>query len=155
MLRALWWIGFGAAAIWAQTLLPGVDFLAAGLVFSFQEEGHGRALLLALIFGLLQEGMGSQPFGASVLWYWFLYLLVSLGQYIFQPRSTPFAALLGLTLGLLHLLQTYAMATLAVKAVPLDRVLLESLLQAVVFPLEWLLVDRLYPARMRGHGQPV
>ncbi len=155
MLRTLWWLGFSVAGVWAQTLLPGVDFLAAGLVFSFQEEGRGRALILALVFILLQEGMGSQPFGASVLWYWFLLLLVSLGQYIFQPRSAPFATLLGLVLGLLHFLQTYAMATLAVKAVPLDRVLVESLLQAVAFPLEWLLVDRLYPARLRSHDQPV
>lgn len=155
MLRALWWIGFSVAGIWAQTLLPGVDFLAAGLVFSLQEEGRGRALLLAFAFILLQEGMGSQPFGATVLWYWLLYLLVSLGQYIFQARSTPFAALLGLTLGLLHFLQTYATATLAVKAVPVDRVIVESLLQALIFPLEWLCVDWLYPARLRSHDQPV
>ncbi|MCM0755763.1 hypothetical protein M7784_10960 [Desulfovibrio aminophilus] len=155
MLRALWWAGFAAAGVWAEALVPGVDFLAPGLVFSLQVEGRARALVLALAWVLLQEGLGSQHFGASVIWYWALYLLVSLGQDYFQPRSLPFMTLLGLVMGLLHFLQTYAMATLSVKGVPLDRVIWESMIQVVVFPSIWFLVDRFYPARLRDDGQPV
>lgn len=155
MLRALWWALFIVAALWAQRLVPGVDFLAAGLAVSLQNESRARSVFLAVIFVLIQEGVGSQPFGAALLWYWILALLYSLGGWLFQARSLPFMALLGLALGLTHFLLTFAMATLAVKGVPFDRVLNESLLQAVAFPVEWALADRAYPASLRDNGQPV
>lgn len=155
MLRLLWWALFTVSALWAQRLVPGVDFLAAGLAVSLQNETRTRSLVLAAIFVLLQEGVGSQPFGSALLWYWTLVLLQSLGGWLFQARSLPFMALLGLALGLTHFLLTFAMATLAVKGVPFDRVVSESLAQAVIFPLEWYLLDRAWPAKLRDDGQPV
>jgi hypothetical protein len=89
MLRALWWAGFAAVGIWAEAFVPGVDFLAPGLVFSLQTEGRARALTLALAWVLLQEGMGSQHFGASVIWYWALYLLRQPGPRLL-PAQEPF-----------------------------------------------------------------
>jgi hypothetical protein len=68
MRRIVWWMGFTACGIWAQSHVPGVDFLVPGLILSLQVEKASQTVWLGLVWLLLQEGMGSLPFGFGLLW---------------------------------------------------------------------------------------
>ena len=55
-IRAIfWWGTYTILAVWVQKVVPGVDFLAPGIVLSMQEEAGHRTLWLAFIWILLQE----------------------------------------------------------------------------------------------------
>ncbi|MDD4951370.1 MAG: hypothetical protein PHV85_02355 [Desulfovibrionaceae bacterium] len=151
MFKALWWTAFVLAGIWAQSFLPGVDLLAAGLVVCLQDEDWLAALWLGLALIFVQEGVGSLAFGYSILWYGGLGLLYFLGRRAFEPESVLFMCLLGAGLGLLHVLCAMASGLLQGIELPLRRLALEAVLQAAVFPVEWLALGRVFPDRLRRH----
>lgn len=116
--------------------MPGVDFLAPGLIIALQEEKPRVVVWLALIWVLLQEGVGSLVFGSVILSYSALVFIYFLGHWIFEAKSFLFMIFLGLCLGALHFLLLPIVGTLQELYIPTNRILLESLLQALFFPLE-------------------
>lgn len=154
-LRALiWWIGYIIAAIWAQKLLPGVDFLVPGLVVAMQERPGGRAFLLGLVFILLQEGMGGLSFGYGIAWYGSLLVLFQFGRWLFDVRSFLFMCLLGLAMGALHPLLTVGLMSLESLRPPMDRLLVEGALQALIFPAAWWLTAQIFPEGLKVDDSP-
>jgi hypothetical protein len=149
LIALLWWSAFTVAGVWAQRTLPGVDFLAPGIVLSMQKQAGRRTLWLALIWLLLLEGMGNLPFGYGLAWYSLLAAFYAMGRGLFEARSIAFMCLLGLAMGVLHPLLTYSLASLANLKVEMDVLFMEGALQAVLFPLVWLVADNFFPKTLR------
>jgi hypothetical protein len=135
--------------------VPGVDFLAPGIVLSMQERAGYRTAWLALIWMLLLEGMGNLPFGYGLAWYGLLMAFYIMGRWLFEARSVAFMCLLGIGLGVLHPLLTYSLASLANLTVDMRPLAMEGAVQAVVFPLVWLLADKLFPRTLRQDVKPL
>lgn len=155
MYGLVWWTGYTIVGIWLQFFVPGVDFLAPGLVISMQEHGGGRTFWLAALWILLQEGMGSLSFGYGIAWYGALVLMYMAGRWLFESKSVLFMILLGVGLGALHVLLVWAMASLELMSVPMRRVLLEGLAQMAAFPVFWAMADRMFPKRLRVDERPL
>ena len=94
----LYWLGFTCLAVWTQFFLRGVDMLAVGLLVSLQEEESGRTFWLALVWVLMQEGMGSLAGGPVGLLYASFTGVYFLGRWLFSPKSLVFVCLLGVVL---------------------------------------------------------
>ncbi len=155
-IRAIfWWGTYTILAVWVQKVVPGVDFLAPGIVLSMQEEAGHRTLWLAFIWILLQEGMGNLPFGYGVAWYGLLAMFYIIGRWLFEARSILFMCLIGVGLGVLHPLLTYGLASLGNLTVPLYPSILEGVVQAFVFPVVWVIADRLFPKKLRQDVRPL
>lgn len=155
LFAVLWWATYTAIGVWAHRTIPGIDFFAPGLILSLQEHGGQRSALLALIWILLIEGMGSLPFGYGLAWYGLLTTMFFMGRWLFEGRSILFMGILGLGLGVLHPVLTWGLSSLANLRVVMEPVILEGAVQAVAFPAIWLLADNLFPKRLRQDARPL
>ena len=135
--RITFWVVFTLCGLWLQNIVPGVDFLAPGLILAMQEEKWTVPLWLGVLWLFLQEGTGSLPFGASLLWYGALAGLYFFGHCLFEARNFLFVFILGASLGAMHFLLIGVMVLLQDQTVPVERLLTESALQALIFPVEW------------------
>lgn len=155
MLGLIWWTIYILVAVWAQHVLPGLDFLAPGFIVSLQEDRGPATIWLAVVFILLQEGMGTLFFGSGLLNYSMLALAFFMGRMLFDSRSATLVVLLGLVIGVCHTLFSLMTLRLEGMLVPLDRLLLESLAQAVITPLLWYVVHVLFPKGLRRDERTV
>ena len=137
-----------------QSLMPGVDFLAPGLILSLQENKPRHTVALGILWLLIQEGTGSLAFGTVILWYGVLIGIFFFGHWLFEARSFLFVVLLGGCLGVLHFGLMHVMTQLQDWQAPPGRVLMESVIQAVVFPIEWGLLYAIYN-QLPHNGQDV
>ncbi len=153
MLAALWWFVFTVCGIWCQALVPGVDFFAPGMVISLRWQKPGVTIALTIIWMAIQEGAGGLAFGYGILWYATLFALLTLGRWLLDPGSLQFQALLGVALGLAHFLLLYLMAVLEMRAFPVQRILMECLLQALIYPVLWYVAENLFPERLKRHEE--
>ena len=151
----LFWLTFTIIAIWGQYLLPGTDFLAAGLVVSMQEQDRGRTLWLAVPWILLQEGMGNLAFGVMPMLYGALAIAFYCGRWLFEARNILFICLLGLFSGASQAWLTLTMAGLQGVAPDRGALLAAALLQALLFPLLWYLAQKTYARFVTRHAQRV
>jgi hypothetical protein len=135
--RMVFWSVFTLSGIWMQSFMPGIDFLAPGLILSLQEEKIRTAVVLGLLWLLIQEGTGSLAFGTVILWYGVLTALFFFGHWLFEAKNFIFMVILGACLGVLHFVLMNVMAQLQDWRLILGRVFLEGVIQAVVFPVEW------------------
>ncbi len=149
MQTVLWWAAFTFVAIWAQKVLPGVDFMAPGLLLCIQLDKRKYIFWLILIWSLIQDGVGGLPFGYSIIWYSSILILYRCGAMFFDVQSMMFALLCGGVLGLLHPALTGMMSMLADMAWVADRYVVEGIIQALIFPVEWLLLKYIYPVRFK------
>lgn len=152
--RLTFWAVFTLAGLWMQSFMPGVDFLAPGLILSLQEEKPRTTVILGIIWLLLQEGSGSLAFGTVVLWYGVLAALFFFGHWLFEAKNFLFMIILGACLGVLHFGLMNVMTQLQDWRVPPGRVLLEAVVQAVVFPVQWGLAYIIYN-HLPHNGQDV
>lgn len=153
-LAVLWWSAYTVVGIWMQMLVPGVDFLAPGLVLSLQEGGGPVTVLLMLVWVFLQEGMGNLPFGYAIAWYGMLILLYVSGRWLFEARSVSFMCLLGLAMGVLHPLLVDALMSLDSMDSPFHLSMVEGVMQAITFPIVWALAAWLFPKRLKLDDSP-
>jgi hypothetical protein len=155
LLALFWWGGYTVLGVWAQRTVPGVDFLAPGIVLSMQEEAGKRTALLALVWILLLEGAGNLPFGYGLAWYGLLAAAYFAGRWLFEARSYLFMALLGLWAGLLHPVLVYGVASLASLKVVMEPLWIQGLIQAATFPVIWFFADYFFPKRLRQDVRPL
>lgn len=150
MFGFVWWALYCLLAVWFQFFFPGLDFLAAGLVVSMQEERWWRSTVW--FFGaavLLQDGMGSLSFGYGLAWYGVLALFFQLGRRFFDPRSLGLMILMGIFLGWLHFTLTFSLIRLEGMNFSLHHVVWESVTQSVLFPVLWFMVHKSFPERLK------
>ncbi len=138
--RLAFWTVFTLSGMWLQSFMPGVDFLAPGLILSLQEEKPRTTVILALCWLFIQEGTGSLAFGTVVLWYGVLAALFFFGHWLFEAKNFLFMIILGASLGVLHFGLMHVMTQLQDWRMDLGRTLMEGVFQAVLFPLEWGLI---------------
>lgn len=145
----IWWTCFTAAAICLQTLVPGLDALAVGLIILLQERDYKNMLWLLPLFVLLQEGMGTRPFGGVIVWYVAVIVLFKLGRWLFEVENFVFVFLLSGCLGAAYYGVSWLMAPLQNLPFNMQDMLDKSLIQALFMPFAWrfLIMTRQWTTR--------
>lgn len=134
------WLMFIGFSIALQSIAPGLDVLAAGLIILLQEEDYKGLLWLLPLFVLLQEGIGTRPFGASIVWYSATVVLFLIGRWLFEVRNFIFVFLLSACLGFAYYGVAWLMAPLQNMAFNVENTLDKSLTQAIFMPFFWRLL---------------
>lgn len=144
-----WWAAFIVLAICAQALAPGLDVLAVGLLVLLQEDDYRDMLWLLPLFILLQEGIGTRPFGSAIVWYAATVVIFKLGRWLFETENFLFMFLLSACLGAAYFAVSWLMAPLQNLTFNLEDTLDKSLLQAIFMPFAWhaLTVARKFGAK--------
>lgn len=138
--NAGWWLCFIILAICVQALAPGLDALVVGLIILLQERDWRGMLWLLPLFVLLQEGMGTRPFGAVIVWYAATIVIFKLGRWLFETENFLFIFLLSACLGATYYGVAWLMAPLQDIAFNVEDSLDKSLLQAIFMPFAWRLL---------------
>lgn len=141
---AIFWLLYTILGVWAQRVLPGVDVFAPALLVCLQERRLTQFVWLTLAWTLLLEGMGNLPFGNLFLWYGGMLVFFVVGRWLFESRNLIFVFIIGIFMGLWHYVLTMLMADLQNLALDPHALLVESVTQAVIFPLFWSLAFNLY-----------
>ncbi|MDR1243547.1 MAG: hypothetical protein LBM00_12345 [Deltaproteobacteria bacterium] len=137
MRNFIWWIFYIFAAIWLQKFAPGLDALAPGLIICMQERNRQQSILFLLVCIVLQEGCGTLPFGASIIWYGLVFSFFYMGGWFFMAENRFFIMILSLALGIGRLFMFLGMG--ALQPLPLDTQALwwQCAAQAVFTPVIW------------------
>lgn len=142
-----WWACFIIVAICAQALAPGLDVLVVGLIILLQERDWKGILWLLPLFLLLQEGMGTRPFGAAIVWYAATIIIFRLGRWLFETENFMFIFLLSACLGGAYYGVAWLMAPLQNLSFNVEDTLDKSLLQAIFMPFAWRLFMAMRPSK--------
>ncbi len=135
----VWWGLFLSLGIMLQQALPGLDVLIVGLILALQERSSLQTAWLLVVLILIQEGVGSLDFGASVLWYGVVIVLFFLGRWLFETENFLFVFLLSSCIGAGHFAVMWIMCALQYIPVNIPALLDESVLQALFIPFAWKL----------------
>lgn len=125
--------------ICVQSLAPGLDALAVGLLIMLQEEDYRNMLWLLPLFILLQEGMGSRPFGSIIVWYAATIVMFKIGRWLFDTKNFLFMFLLSASLGGVYFAVDWLMAPLQNLNFNVEDAMNKSLSQALFLPFAWRL----------------
>ncbi len=134
-----WWALFLPAALWVQSLVPGLDVLIVGVIILMQERRWKALGWLLLFCVLVQEGTGTLSFGASVLWYTATLLLFVLGRSWFEGRNFPFVLLLSLMLCPVGMGIMSMLTSLQHMRMDPHILLGHGIVQTLFLPVAWLL----------------
>ncbi len=142
MLRHVcWWAVFIVAGIALQSVVPGLDAFAVGLILLLEDRDYRNLAWLLPVFIILQEGMGTGLFGSSVAWYTALVLLYKLGRWLFEVNNFFFVLLLSTWFGAAYFGIAWLMAPLQdVPGFDAQGTLDKSLIQALYVPVAWWLL---------------
>lgn len=135
-----WWLCFIFVAICVQAIAPGLDVLVVGLIILLQERDWRGLLWLLPLFILLQEGMGTRPFGSAIVWYAATIVIFRLGRWLFETGNFLFIFLLSACLGATYYGVAWLMAPLQNLTFNVEDTLDKSLLQAIFMPFAWRLL---------------
>lgn len=135
-----WWLCFIILSVCVQALAPGLDILAVGLIILLQEDDYKGMLWLLPLFILLQEGMGTRHFGASLIWYAAIIALFKLGRWIFDSRKFLFIFLLSACMGAAYFALAWLLAPLQNLVFNMDDTLEKSIAQAIFIPFAWRMI---------------
>ena len=92
------------------------------------------------MFILLQEGMGTRPFGAVIVWYAAVILLFKMGRWLFEVENFIFVFLLSACLGAAYYGVAWLMSPLQNLPFDVQGTLDRSLIQAIFVPFAWRLL---------------
>lgn len=132
-----WWLCFIALAICVQSLAPGLDVLVVGIIVLMHEGDWKDLLWLLPLFALLQEGMGTRPFGAAIVWYAATVGIFLIGRWFFEVGNFIFMFLLSAALGCAYYGVCWLMAPLQDLTFNVADTLDKSLVQAIFMPFAW------------------
>lgn len=144
--KITWWLCFVYAAICIQTLSPGLDVLVVGLIILLQEEDYKGIIWLLPLFCLIQEGIGTRPFGAALIWYSVAVAFFLVGKWLFEAKNFLFIFLLSISLGCAYFIIAWLMAPLQNIPFNLEDTLDKSLVQAIFIPFAWKALVAIRPS---------
>lgn len=130
------WVLFSLAGIWLENVIPGWTFMP-GFILAMQEEKCCTRSGWDWSGCSSRKATGSLAFGMGLLWYGLLAGLYFFGHWLFEARNFLFMFILGLCLGTMHFLLINVMSVLQDWVVPAQRLAMESILQTLIFPIEW------------------
>lgn len=142
---AAFWICFIILAICVQAMAPGLDVLVVGLIILLQEEDYRAMLWLLPLFILLQEGMGTRPFGSMIVWYAAVVFIFTAGRWLFEAGNFIFVFLLSACLGLAYFGVAWLMAPLQNLTLDIGDTVDKALVQAIFMPFAWRMLRALRP----------
>lgn len=137
------WLIFTAAGLVCEMLVPRIDALVCGLIVLLQERNFKTLVWLLPLFVLLQEGLGSRPFGGSVVWYAVIVLFFHIGERFFNSGTFVFVFFLSAACGAASYALNVLMAPLQDLEVNVQQLIDSSLLQAIFLPISWCVVHYL------------
>ena len=148
----LFWFAYTVAGVWLQYLLPGADVFAPALVVCLQERRLRQFAWLLPCWIILMEGSGNMPFGSMILRYAGLVTVFVAGRWLFESRNVVFVFIIGIVMGGWHFLLSQIMAGLQGLEVGERLLMVESVQQAVLFPLAWALAYNLFKSKVPDVG---
>ena len=135
----IWWFVFFIIAIIAQSIFLGIDFLLVGEIRALQERRIAQLIWVIIVAILLQEGMGTLPFGSALLWYVSAILVFYGGRALFEAANFIFIFLVSAILGVLHYFFILFVASLHDLTINNTRLLWECAIQVMIIPPLWRL----------------
>lgn len=144
--NAAWWLCFTICAICVQALIPGLDAMVVGIIILLQEDDYRDMVWLAPLFLLLQEGMGTRPFGGIVVWYATVAIIFKIGRWLFQTENALFMFLLSTCTGAAYYCLSWLLDPLQNLPFNMERTLEKSLLEAIAIPPLWWIAKLLRPS---------
>lgn len=139
----IWWLTFLCTGIILQVFIPRLDALVIGAIITLEEKDYKTMVWLLPCILILQEGMGTQNFGATVLWLASFFMLYKVLAVISSASTVFFILILSLCLGAVHGLIYWLFATLQGFPFVGALALHDSIIQAVYIPPAWLIFSRL------------
>jgi hypothetical protein len=137
MRLVLWWIVFTAGCVWIHDMIPGIDCFGPALLVLVHQHRYREAVWLTPIWIVINEGAGDLAFGLSVLWFGGLILIFQVLCLYLTSSNLIFLISLSLLAGIWHSSVIQLMSTLQEVAIPVDRILLQGIETALLFPLLW------------------
>ncbi len=146
---ALWWLAFACAGVVAELYVPRLDALCAGLLVMLEEKDYKTLVWFLPLAVLLQEGMGTTHFGATVALYAAFIASYFLLSVLHSASRFIFICTLSLALGAARLLLWRLFAVL--QGLPDDpaEALRIGVVQACFLPCAWILLSHLRRPRQR------
>ncbi|MEG1610633.1 MAG: hypothetical protein RR014_04525 [Bilophila sp.] len=135
--NVVWWVLFFIAGVGVQQALPGIDALVIALLLALQERRPLQLLSVTVGFILVQEGVGTLDFGASLLWSFLVVSLFFIGRWLFETENFLFMFMISGCIGAGHCGVLWLMARLQYTTVNMTDLLDESILQALFIPFAW------------------
>ncbi len=138
----LWWAVYIIAGIWLQKWFPGLDALVPALIVCLNAGNKQQTVVFLLICVVIQEGTGTLPFGASIIWYSTVIAAYYIGGWFFMSGNLMFILILSISMGVSRALISAAMGLL--QPLPFDSqfMLGTYVLQIVCTPVIWFVADK-------------
>lgn len=133
----LWWAGYIVAAIVLQKLVPGLDALVPALIICLQDRDKQQTAVFLVICMIIQEGTGTLPFGASIVWYSTVIAAYYVGGWFFMGESLMFVIVLSVAMGVTRALIFFGMGLLQPLSLDYQSMHRIYVLQVVLTPLIW------------------
>lgn len=133
----LWWTGYIVAAILLQKLVPGLDALVPALIICLQDRDKQQTAVFLVICMIIQEGTGTLPFGASIVWYSTVIAAYYVGGWFFMGESLMFVIVLSVAMGVTRALIFFGMGLLQPLSLDYQSMHRIYVLQVVLTPLIW------------------
>jgi hypothetical protein len=139
MRNFIWWILYIVLAVWLQKFVPGLDALVPGFIICMQERNRQQTLLFLLVCIIFQQGCGTLPFGATIIWYGLVFGFFYMGGWFFMAENQLFILILSITLAIGRFFTFFGMG--ALQSLPLDTQAIfgQCIAQAVFTPIIWAL----------------
>ncbi len=153
--HTLWWIGFLVTGILLQTFLPGLDAMLLGILMLNDSRDYRTMVWFMPAVVLLQEGTGTQAFGASVLFISLCLVFQRLLQPVALASRSGAMLLLCATAGCMLMLVTWLFAIMEGLCVTTNDILFAGLCETLYLLVGWTLLQRLLQKihRRVGYGQ--
>ncbi|MDO5536152.1 MAG: hypothetical protein Q4F72_01275 [Desulfovibrionaceae bacterium] len=140
--NTLWWVAFLVAGIIVQAALPGLDALLLGLILIAEEKDYRTMVWFVPSVILLQEGMGTQPFGAAMVCVTLCLILFRMCARMAMASRAGFVLLLSLSCGGVRILVDWFFANLEGLPYAMEELIAGGVHQSVYLLAGWEILRR-------------
>lgn len=137
VLNLLWWLVYTGVVLFLQIFTVGVDFFIPGIIVALQEKKMLQFVLVICSFIIIQEGMGTMPFGNVFLWYSLTVIFFYAWRWFFEVESLMFILLLSLALSVSHYFIVSVLASVQDIYIDYHALRDECVYQMFLTPIMW------------------
>lgn len=141
--NVVWWGLYVVLAVFCQRFTVGVDFLLPGIIVALQERRFLQFIGVFLTFIIIQEGIGTMPFGNVLLWYLLAIVFFYAWQWFFEVESFIFILLLSAALAVSHYFIVSLLANIQDIYINYKALQDESVYQMFLTPILWHTINYL------------
>lgn len=139
------WVAFLMAGIIAQAALPGLDTLLLGIILITEERDYKTMVWFVPSVVLLQEGMGTQAFGASLVCVTLSLIFFYLCSRLATASRAGFYVVLSMVMGGVRFLVDWFFANLEGLAFVTEHLFGDALIETLYILAGWTLLRHLRP----------